>query len=112
MTRQPKDLGASVQAKLRNLAQQRGDDVQLLLTQFVLERLLHRLAASEHAGTFLLKGAMLFAAWTKVPHRATRDLDLLGQGDAELPRLVTNAINLVVDKSGSFLMSDRSRRCS
>ncbi len=89
MTRQPKDLGASVQAKLRNLAQQRGDDVQLLLTQFVLERLLHRLAASPHAGTFLLKGAMLFAAWTKVPHRATRDLDLLGQGDAELPRLVT-----------------------
>lgn len=28
MTRPPKDLGASVQAKLRNLAQQRGDDVQ------------------------------------------------------------------------------------
>jgi len=89
VTRQPKDLGASVQAKLRNLARERGDDVQLLLTQFVLERLLHRLAASPHAGTFLLKGAMLFAAWTKVPHRATRDLDLLGQGDAELPRLVT-----------------------
>ena len=80
MTKPPKDLGASMQARLRNLAQQRGCDVQLLLTQFVLERLLHRLAASPHASLFLLKGAMLFAAWTKVPHRATRDLDLLGQG--------------------------------
>jgi hypothetical protein len=45
VTKQPKDLGASMQARLRNLAQQRGDDVQLLLTQFVLERLLHLLAA-------------------------------------------------------------------
>ncbi len=88
MTQQRKDLGASMQARLRNLAKQRGDDVQLLLTQFVLERLLHRLATSAHAHQFLLKGAMLFAAWTKVPHRATRDLDLLGHGTPELPRLV------------------------
>jgi hypothetical protein len=88
VTKPPKDLGASMQARLRNLAQQRGCDVQLLLTQFVLERLLHRLAASPHASLFLLKGAMLFAAWTKVPHRATRDLDLLGQGPPELGRLV------------------------
>lgn len=88
MTSLPKDLGASMQARLRNLAQQRGDDVQLLLTQFVLERLLHRLAASAHAHQFLLKGAMLFAAWTKVPHRATRDLDLLGHCTPELDRLV------------------------
>jgi hypothetical protein len=73
-------MGASTQAKLRNLAQQRGDDVQLLLIQFVLERLLHRLAASTHNKDFLLKGAMLFAAWTATPHRATRDLDLLGTG--------------------------------
>lgn len=89
MTKPPKDLGASIQAKLRNLAKVRGDDVQLLLTQFVLERLLHRLAASAHADQFLLKGAMLFATWTKVPHRATRDLDLLGHGQADLERLAT-----------------------
>jgi len=77
VTRRPSDLGASAQAKLRNLAQARGDHVQVLLIQFVLERLLCRLAASAHARDFLLKGAMLFAAWTRVPHRATRDLDLL-----------------------------------
>lgn len=40
-----------------------------------------------HARDFLLKGAMLFAAWTEVPHRATRDLDLLGTGQPDLARL-------------------------
>jgi len=88
VTRRPSDLGASVQARLRNLAASRGDDVQVLLIQFVLERLLCRLAASAHARDFLLKGAMLFAAWTDVPHRATRDLDLLGTGPPDLQRLV------------------------
>jgi hypothetical protein len=87
VTRRPSDLGASAQAKLRNLAQARGDDVQVLLIQFVLERPLCRLAASAHARDFLLKGAMLFAAWTRVPHRATRDLDLLGTGQPDLGRL-------------------------
>ena len=87
MKRRPSDLGASAQARLRNLAQARGDDVQVLLIQFVLERLLCRLAASAHARDFLLKGAMLFAAWTRVPHRATRDLDLLGTGQPDLDRL-------------------------
>lgn len=60
----------------------------MLLTQFVLERLLHRIAASAYAGEFLLKGAMLFAAWTGGRHRATRDLDLSGRGTSEVPHLV------------------------
>jgi hypothetical protein len=88
LTKAPKDLGASMQARLRNLARQRGEDVQGLLMQFVLERLLHRLAASAHAGDFVLKGAMLFAAWTSTPHRATRDLDLHGTGSPSRERLV------------------------
>ena len=87
MTRPPKDLGASVQARLRNVARERGEDVQVVLLQFVLERLLHRLASSPHRRDFVLKGAMLFTAWTKIAHRATRDLDLLGSGPSELPRL-------------------------
>lgn len=87
MTRPPKDLGASVQARLRNVARQRSEDVQVLLLQFVLERLLHRIACSTYRRDFVLKGAMLFTAWTRVAHRATRDLDLLGTGVPDLNRL-------------------------
>ncbi|MBK8098055.1 MAG: nucleotidyl transferase AbiEii/AbiGii toxin family protein [Planctomycetes bacterium] len=89
MTRVPKDLGASVQARLRNVARERGEDMQMLLLQFVLERLLHRLASSPHRRDFVLKGAMLFLAWTQTPHRATRDLDLHGSGTPDLQRLAT-----------------------
>lgn len=77
-----KDVGASVRARLLRLATERGEDFQLLLTRHANERLLFRLAASPHASKFVLKGAALFTLWTGRPHRATRDLDLLGVGES------------------------------
>ena len=81
MTKSPKDIGASVRARLLRLARERGEDFQLVLTRYANERLLYRLASSEHGSRFVLKGAALFTLWTGEPHRATRDVDLLGFGD-------------------------------
>ncbi|MCW5622886.1 MAG: nucleotidyl transferase AbiEii/AbiGii toxin family protein, partial [Burkholderiales bacterium] len=39
---------------------------------------------SPHADRFLLKGALLFTLWYDMPHRATRDADLLGFGASDL----------------------------
>ncbi len=77
----PKDVGASVRARLSRLARDRGEDFQLLLLRYANERLLFRLASSRHGQRFVLKGAALFTLWTGQPHRATRDVDLLGFGD-------------------------------
>jgi predicted nucleotidyltransferase component of viral defense system len=77
----PRDVGASVRARLLRLARERGEDFQLVLTRYANERLLFRLATSRHGERFVLKGAALFTLWTGKPHRATRDLDLLGFGD-------------------------------
>ena len=77
----PKDLGASVRARLLRQSRERGEDLQLMLTRYANERLLFRIASSPHAQRFVLKGAALFTLWTGKPHRATRDLDLLGFGD-------------------------------
>jgi hypothetical protein len=77
----PKDIGASVRARLLRLARERGEDFQVLLTRYANERLMYRLASSRHASAFVLKGAALFTLWTGKPHRATRDVDLLGFGD-------------------------------
>ena len=52
--------------------------------RFALERILYRLSQSEHARRFLLKGAVLFTLWYDMPHRATRDADLLGFGASDL----------------------------
>jgi Nucleotidyl transferase AbiEii toxin, Type IV TA system len=88
MTRKnPKDTAASVRQRLLNLSRQSGEDFQFVLTRYVVERLLARLARSEHAPRFVLKGAMLFGVWTGELHRPTRDLDLLGFGASNPERL-------------------------
>ncbi len=82
MPDRPRNIGASVRQRLLNLAHARGQPMELLLTRYALERLLHRLSLSPHRERFVLKGAMLLATWFDEPHRATRDVDLLGFGDA------------------------------
>jgi predicted nucleotidyltransferase component of viral defense system len=47
-------------------------------------RILYRLTQSKYADRFLLKGALLFTLWYDMPHRATRDADLLGFGASDL----------------------------
>jgi len=76
-----------VRQRLLNLSRKTGEDFQLLLTRYAIERLLYRLGESEYAPRFVLKGAMLFALWTGEMHRPTRDLDLLGFGDGSAERL-------------------------
>lgn len=84
-----RDIGASVRQRLLNLAHARGQPMDLLLTRYALERLLHRLSLSPHRERFVLKGAMLLVTWFDEPHRATRDVDLLGFGDAAKDTLLT-----------------------
>jgi len=88
MPDRPRNVGASVRQRLLNLAHARGQPMELLLTRYALERLLHRLSISPHRERFVLKGAMLLATWFDEPHRATRDVDLLGFGDAAKDALI------------------------
>ena len=87
---QPTNVAASVRQRLLNLSRDKGEDFNFVLTQYALERFLYRLANSEYADRFVLKGAMLFAAWSDRSHRPTRDLDLLGYGDASEQQLITS----------------------
>ena len=83
-----RNLAASVQARLLNLARSSSRDYGQVLTRYALERLLYRLSISEHADHFLLKGALLFDLWFDMPLRPTRDIDLLGFGVSETPHLI------------------------
>jgi len=85
--REIKDMAASVKSRLLAVSQGRGESFDLTLTSYALERLLYRLSQSPYRDRFVLKGAMVFAIWTKQPHRSTRDLDLLGWGDSAVPSL-------------------------
>lgn len=79
-----KDLSASVRARLQNAAKAQNSDFNQILIRFALERILYRLSQSRHADRFLLKGALLFNLWYDMPHRPTRDADLLGYGASDL----------------------------
>lgn len=83
MPREPRNIGASVRARLLDRARAERSDFQILLTRYALERLLYRLSVSPHRDRFILKGAMLFVTWVDDPFRPTRDLDLLGHGDSD-----------------------------
>jgi hypothetical protein len=78
-----RDHAASVRARLLNVAKATGTDFNLVLVRFALERLSFRLSTSAHADRFVLKGALLFTLWYDLPHRATRDADLLGFGPSD-----------------------------
>ncbi|MEN6633258.1 MAG: nucleotidyl transferase AbiEii/AbiGii toxin family protein [Candidatus Polarisedimenticolia bacterium] len=84
-----RNVAASVRARLLRLARERNQEFGLVLLRYALERLLYRMSVSPHADQFLLKGALLFELWFDVPHRPTRDADLLGFGSPEAPRLET-----------------------
>jgi len=75
---------ASIRARLLNVAKAQGVDFNQVLVRFALERILYRLTQSPYAERFLLKGALLFTLWYDMPHRATRDADLLGFGASDL----------------------------
>ena len=83
----PKNVAHSVRDRLFKLANTRGEEFNFVLIRFALERLLYRVSKSPHEAEFILKGAMLFTVWSKHPHRATKDLDLLGSGAPNLERL-------------------------
>lgn len=75
-----KNLAASIQQRLLDRALKSGQEFQVMLTNFLLERLLYRLGRSPVRTRFVLKGALLFRVWADTPYRATLDLDLLRRG--------------------------------
>jgi predicted nucleotidyltransferase component of viral defense system len=101
-----------VRDRLLELARQRGEDFQLILTRYGLERLLYRLSQSEYRDRFILKGAMLFALWDDQAHRPTRDVDFLGFGDSgeEIIRDVFRTLcDAPVDNDGLVFLADSVR---
>jgi hypothetical protein len=88
MTKAPKNVVASVLARLRNVAQEAGLSFNDILQSYVIERFLSRLSRSPHADTVLLKGALMLRVWGVPRARPTMDIDLLRRGVADQAALV------------------------
>ena len=65
----------SLKARIRNIARQKNIPAQVILQNYMFERLLVRLSASDYKEKFVLKGGMLVAAIVGLDNRATMDMD-------------------------------------
>lgn len=77
----------SIRQRLLNIARQNGEEFQLTLDRYAVERLLYRLSISPYRDDFVLKGALLFRHWLDQSHRPTRDADFLGFGTPDPGRI-------------------------
>ncbi len=78
---------ASIHARLLNRAKARGEDFNLILMRYAIERFLYRLSLVPARDIYWLKGALLFDLWFDVPHRPTHDADFLGFGPVDIEAL-------------------------
>lgn len=74
------DIAASVLAKLKNKAKSSGISYQQCLQLFFQEEFLRKLAGSNYAENFVLKGGLFIYTLTNFESRATVDVDFLVRG--------------------------------
>jgi len=86
--RTPTDISASVHQLLLNRAHQTSRPFNEVLQYYAMERFLYRLSNSPHADKFVLKGALMFAAWRLRDYRPTMDIDLLGKTKNQVNSIV------------------------
>ena len=64
-----------LKAIIKNLAREKHISAQLVLQNYMLERLLERISVSKYQQNFILKGGFLIAAMVGLDTRATMDMD-------------------------------------
>jgi predicted nucleotidyltransferase component of viral defense system len=69
-----------LKALIRNLSKKLNVEAEVLLRNFMLERFLERIAASDYKHNFILKGGMLIAAMVGIGTRTTMDMDATIKG--------------------------------
>lgn len=69
-----------LKAMIKNLAKEKHISAQLVMQNFMLERLLERISVSKYQRNFILKGGFLIAAMVGLDTRATMDMDATIKG--------------------------------
>ena len=69
-----------LKAIIKNLAKEKHISAQLVMQNFMLERLLERISVSKYKQNFILKGGFLIAAMVGLDTRATMDMDATIKG--------------------------------
>ena len=85
----------SLKAKVRNIAKQKNIPAQVILQNYMFERLMVRLSASEYKEKFVLKGGMLVATIVGLDNRATMDMDTTLKNLPLTPEAIRSALETI-----------------
>ncbi len=72
------NIPASIQARLKNKADESGQPFNEILQYYGMERFLYRLSKTRHVNNLILKGGLMFYGLGIPMRRTTRDIDFLG----------------------------------
>lgn len=91
-------MNSSTQLKalIRNMSKEKNINAQILLRNYMLERLLERISVSKYKDEFILKGGMLVAAMVGIDTRSTMDMDATIKGQAVNKDNIENILNEIV----------------
>jgi predicted nucleotidyltransferase component of viral defense system len=90
-----------LKALVRNLSKLKNVEAEIILRNFMMERLLERISASQYKDKFILKGGMLIAAMVGIDARTTMDLDATIKGqnlsEAEIVATIEGILKVSID---------------
>jgi predicted nucleotidyltransferase component of viral defense system len=94
-------LSNQLKALIRNLSKEKSVQAEIILRNYMLERLLERVSLSEYRDRFILKGGMLVAAMVGIDTRSTMDMDATIKGieltEEELEKALNDILAVPID---------------
>ena len=85
-----------LKALIRNMSKEKSVQAEIILRNFMLERLLERVSLSQYHDKFILKGGMLVAAMVGIDIRSTMDMDATIKGIALSEEELEKTINAIL----------------
>lgn len=104
------NTATQLKALIRNISKEKKVNAQILLRNYMLERLLERISVSKYKHNFILKGGMLIAAMVGIDTRSTMDMDSTIKGVPVSKGTITTMFDniLAVNVNDSVTMTIKS----
>src|SRR5271157_5783301 len=105
MTDHPKNIPASIYARLVIEAKKRNKNFGEVLQYYGIERFLYRLSKTQYADSFVLKGGLVFYNWDIPLRRPTKDIDFLSTLENRkeiIDQVIRVAIAISVPEDGIY----------
>lgn len=110
MSKNIKNLSASVHERLLNKAREDRRSFNELLQYFAMDGFLYRWSKSPHAKRVILKGALMLRVWESIEFRSTKDIDILAKNTSNdlnaMIQMVKDVATVDVDPDGLTFYAD------